>query len=96
MEDDDIVKEVPNDWWMTHSSCLQLLAVLVHCSNPDIARNPTVVADVDTRKTIWEKDAAEMIKDHIMARVRSNLNKLRKARRKNDFGKNSIDGAGIG
>ena len=36
MEDDDIVKEMPNDWWMSHSSCLQLLAVLVHHSNPDM------------------------------------------------------------
>ena len=62
MEDDDIVKEMPNDWWMTHSSCLQLLAVLVHHGNPDIARNPTVIMDVNTGKTTREKDVVEMIK----------------------------------
>ena len=62
MEDEDIVKEMPTDWWLTHFSCHQLLAVLVHCGNPDIARDPTLVADVDTWKTICKKDAAEMIK----------------------------------
>ena len=62
IEDDDIKKEMPNDWWLTHSSCHHLLAVLVHRGNPDIARDPTLVADVDTRKTLREKDAAEMIK----------------------------------
>ena len=68
MEDDDIKKDMPNDWWLSHSSCVQLLAVWVHRGNPDIARDPTVVADVDTRKTIREKDAAEMIKRRSLAR----------------------------
>ena len=62
IEENDIMKEMPNDWWPTHSFCHQLLAVLVHRGNPDIARDPTLVADVDTHKTLRDKDAAEMIK----------------------------------
>ena len=60
IEDEDIMNKIPTDWWLTHSSCHQLLAVLVHRGNPDIARDPTLVADVNTWKTIREKDAAEM------------------------------------
>ncbi len=60
MEDDDIVKETLNDWWMSHTSYLQLLAVLVHRGNPDIACDLNVVSNIDTRKTIREEDAVEI------------------------------------
>jgi hypothetical protein len=68
MEDDDIMKEMHNDWWLTHSSCHQLLAVLVHRGNLDIVHDPTIVANVDARKPICKKDATEMIKHRELAK----------------------------
>jgi hypothetical protein len=53
---------MPQDWWLTHSSTSLLLAVLVHHGNPDLSRDPTLVAPGATRKSQRENNASDLIK----------------------------------
>ena len=49
---EDQFAEIPDGWWMLHSSTNLLLAVLVHRCNPDITGDPTEVAPGVTRQSI--------------------------------------------
>ena len=44
--------EVPEGWWMLHSTTNLLLAALVHRSNPDIIADPTEIAPGHTRASL--------------------------------------------
>ena len=42
--DEELLAEVPEGWWVNHSKTQMLLAALVHRSNPDVAADPTEIA----------------------------------------------------
>ena len=42
-DDENLIAEVADGWWLQSTSTLLLLAVLVHRSNPDIIADPTTV-----------------------------------------------------
>jgi hypothetical protein len=62
VNEDNVIWETPQDWWLTHSSTSLLLAVLVHHGNPDLSRDPTLVAPGATRKSQRENNASNLIK----------------------------------
>ena len=50
--DEELMTEVPEGWWMLHSTTSLLLAALVHRSNPDIIADPTEIAPGHTRASL--------------------------------------------
>jgi hypothetical protein len=50
--DEELMMEVPEGWWLLYPSTNLLLAALVHRSNPDIIADPTEIAPGPTRASL--------------------------------------------
>ncbi len=50
--DEELMSEVPDGWWLLNPTTNLLLAVLVHRCNPDVVADPTVVPTGQTRETL--------------------------------------------
>jgi hypothetical protein len=50
--DEELMLEVPDGWWLLNPTTNLLLAVLVHRCNPDVVADPTVVPTGQTRETL--------------------------------------------
>jgi hypothetical protein len=54
--DDELMADVPDRWWLLNPTTNLLLAVLVHRCNPDVVANPTAVPAGPTHE-ILQKDS---------------------------------------
>ncbi len=50
--DEELLADVPEGWWMIHSKTQLLLAALVHRSNPNVVADPTEIAAGPTRASL--------------------------------------------
>jgi hypothetical protein len=50
--DEELMTELPEGWWMLHFTTNLLLTALVHRSNPDIIADPTEIAPGQTRASL--------------------------------------------
>ena len=50
--DEELLRDIPVDWWMRYSTTNLLLAVLVHRCNPDIIADPTTIGPGQTRASM--------------------------------------------
>ncbi len=68
--DEELLTEVPEGWWMLHSATNLLHAALVHRSNPDIIADPTEIAPGLTRASLCDDErndtAAKRERDRIV------------------------------
>ena len=61
-DDDHLIAEVPDGWWLLSPNTHLLLAVLVHRSNPDIVADPSNVPTGKTRE-ILRKDSQKDVRE---------------------------------
>ena len=61
-DDENLIAEVADGWWLQSTSTHLLLAVLVHRSNPDIIADPTTVPTGTTRE-ILRKDSQHSLRE---------------------------------
>jgi hypothetical protein len=67
--DDELMLDVPDGWWLINTTTNLLLAVLVHRCNPDVIADPTTVSTGPTRE-ILRKDSQ---KDTVERRARDRI-----------------------
>jgi hypothetical protein len=67
--DDELMLDVQDGWWLNHTTTNLLLAVLVHRCNPDVIADPTTVSTGQTRE-ILRKDSQ---KDTVERRERDRI-----------------------
>jgi hypothetical protein len=53
--DDELMLDVQDGWWLNHTTTNLLLAVLVHRCNPDVIADPTTVRTGQTREILTVK-----------------------------------------
>jgi hypothetical protein len=83
--DDELMLDVQDGWWLTNTTTNLLLAVLVHRCNPDVIADPTTVRTGPTREILRkdsQKDTAErrerdrILEHHAMGRQRAEQSML--------------------
>ncbi len=60
--DEELMAEISDGWWLFNSTTYLLLAVLVHWCNPDIIFDPTMVPTGPTHATYWKESQADTVK----------------------------------
>jgi hypothetical protein len=73
--DNKLLGEISDGWWLLHPTINLLLAILVHGSNPDITADPTELVTGPTReslcddtsnKTATRRDRNKIVENHGM------------------------------
>ena len=59
--DEQLMSEVPDGWWLANPTTHLLLAVLVHRCNPDVIVDPTTVSTGPTRETLRKENRKDTV-----------------------------------
>jgi hypothetical protein len=83
--DDELMLDVQDGWWLTNTTTNLLLAVLVHRCNPDVIADPTTVRTGPTREilrkdsqkdTVERRERDRILEHHAMGRQRAEQSML--------------------
>jgi hypothetical protein len=83
--DDELMLDVQDGWWLTNTTTNLLLAVLVHRCNPDVIADPTTVPTGATREilrkdsqkdTVERRERDRIVKHHATGRQRAEQSML--------------------
>jgi hypothetical protein len=67
--DEELMSEVPDGWWLLNPTTNLLLAVLVHRCNPDVVADPTVVPTGQTCETLRNDSRKDTVERRERERV---------------------------
>ena len=68
-DDVDVVRNIPDKWWLEHDACKYLLSCLVHKENKDISTRPTQLVTGRTREDLREKRREDIEAARAVARA---------------------------
>jgi hypothetical protein len=83
--DDELMLDVQDGWWLTNTTTNLLLALLVHRCNPDVIADPTTVRTGPTREilrkdsqkdTVERRERDRILEHHAMGRQRAEQSML--------------------
>jgi hypothetical protein len=67
--DDELMLDVQDGWWLNHTTTNLLLAVLVHRCNPDIIADPTTIRTGPTREILRKESQKETVEKRERDRI---------------------------